>query len=245
MPKVLFFDIETAPIEGFTWQMFDANVVAVKRPTYMLAWAAKWQGSKRVIARTLPEYAIYKRSHTDDAELVGELRGLLDEADIVIAHNADFDIKKANARFLANGLHPPAPYKTFCTLKTARKHFKFDSNKLDSLGGYLGVGRKVKHTGINLWLGCMDGDPASWATMKKYNIQDVVLLERVFEKMRGYATNWPDANMWTGAGCCPVCRSSRIQNRGYNVSKAGRKQRFQCRDCGNWFSMGKAVKDAA
>jgi hypothetical protein len=245
MPRVLFFDIETAPIEGFTWQMFDANVVAVKRPTYMLAWAAKWQGSKRVMARTLPEYATYQKSPTHDAALVAELHGLLDEADIVIAHNADFDIKKANARFLANGLHPPAPYKTFCTLKTARKHFKFDSNKLDSLGGYLGVGRKVKHTGINLWLGCMDGDPASWATMKKYNIQDVVLLERVFEKMRGYATNWPDANMWTGAGCCPVCQSSRIQNRGYNVSKAGRKQRFQCRDCGNWFSMGKAVKDAA
>jgi hypothetical protein len=116
---------------------------------------------------------------------------------------------------------------------------------LDSLGGYLGVGRKVKHTGINLWLECMDGNLRSWATMKKYNIQDVVLLERVFEKMRGHATAFPDANMWTNANCCPVCQSSAIQHRGYNVSKGGRKQRFQCQDCGNWFALGKTVKSAA
>jgi len=222
--------------------MFEANVVAVKRPTYMMAWAARWQGSKRVIARTLPDYSTYKKAPTDDGALAKELHDLLDEADVVIAHNADFDVKKANARFLANALPPPSPYKTFCTLKLARRAFKFDSNKLDSLGGYLGVGRKVKHTGINLWLGCMDGDPASWATMKKYNKQDVVLLERVFEKLRGYATNFPDANMWSGANCCPVCQSGHIQHRGYNVSRAGRKQRFQCRDCGNWFSLGKAMK---
>lgn len=241
-PKTLFFDIETAPIEGYTWEMFDANVVAVKRPTYMMAWAAKWQGSKRVIARTLPDYSAYKKLPTDDSALVKELHGLLDAADIVIAHNADFDCKKTNARFLANALPPPSPYKTFCTLKLARRAFKFDSNKLDTLGGYLGVGRKVTHTGIKLWLGCMDGDPASWATMKKYNKQDVVLLERVFEKMRGYAVNFPDANMWTAANCCPVCQSGQIQHRGYNVSRAGRKQRFQCRDCGNWFSLGKAMK---
>jgi hypothetical protein len=244
-PRVLFFDIETAPIEGYTWEMFDANVVAVKRPTYMLAWAAKWQDGKRVIARTLPDYPLYKKDPTSDAALVGELHGLLDAADVVIAHNADFDIKKTNARLLANGFPPPSPFKAFCTLKLARKAFKFDSNRLDSLGGYLGIGRKLKHTGINLWLGCMDGDKKSWATMRRYNAHDVELLQGAFNKLRGYATNFPDANMWTGANCCPVCQSGNVQQRGFNVSKAGRKQRFQCTDCGNWFSLGKAVKVAA
>ncbi len=245
-PKVLFFDIETAPIEGYTWEMFDTNVVAVKRPTYMMAWAAKWQGSTRVIARTLPDYSGYKKATKSDAALVKELHGLLDAADVVIAHNADFDIKKANARFLANGIYPPSPFKAFCTLKLARRAFKFDSNRLDALGGYLGVGRKIKHTGINLWTSCMDDDdPKSWAVMKRYNRQDVVLLERVFEKLRGYATNFPDSNMWTASNCCPVCQSGHIQHRGWNVSKTGRKQRFQCRDCGNWFALGKTIKAAA
>lgn len=249
-PRILFFDIETAPIEGFTWTMFETNVIAVKRPTYMLAWAAKWQGDKRVISRALPDYEGYTKDNTSDAALVTELHSLLDEADVVIAHNADFDIKKTFARFLANGLPPPSPFKTYCTLKLARRAFKFDSNKLDVLGGYLGVGRKVPHTGIHLWLDCMDKEykPKAWALMKKYNAHDVApLLEGVFNKMRGYATNFPDANMWTGRQCCPVCQSGKIQHRGYNVSKAGRKQRFQCVEgnCGNWFSLGKNVKEAA
>jgi hypothetical protein len=39
-PKALFFDIETAPIEGFTWEMFDANVIAVRRPSGTAASAS-------------------------------------------------------------------------------------------------------------------------------------------------------------------------------------------------------------
>lgn len=224
--------------------MFDANVVSVIRPTYMLAWAAKWQHKRRVIARTLPDYPGYKKAPTSDARLVAELHEILDDADVVVAHNADFDIKKTNARFLANGLRPPSPFKVFCTLKLARRIGKFDSNRLDALGGYLGVGRKVKHTGINLWLGCMNGDEASWRTMRKYNAHDVILLERVFDKLKGYATNFPDKNMWTGSNACPVCQSSHLIRQGFHVSKAGRKQRFQCRDCGNWFMLGKAIKEA-
>lgn len=244
-PKVLFFDIETAPIEGFSWTMFESDVVAVKRPTYMLAWAAKWQGGKRVTTRILPDYPLYKKDRANDIALVTELRSLLDEADIVIAHNADFDVKKVNSRLLANGLPPPSPFKTFCTLKLARKIGKFDSNKLDSLGGYLGVGRKVKHTGIHLWTACMEGDPVAWRVMRRYNRHDVELLEGVFDKLKGYAPNFPDKNMWTRAEKCPVCQSCNVHHRGYNVSKAGRRQRFQCRDCGNWFSLGKNIKDAA
>lgn len=243
-PKTLFFDIETAPIEGWSWEMRESDVVAVKRPTYMLAWAAKWQGSNRIIARVLPDYPGYKKDKTNDGALVSELRDLLCSADVVIAHNADFDVKKANARFLANGLQPPSPFKTFCTLKLARKAFRFDSNRLDALGGYLGVGRKVKHTGIHLWLKCMEGDEAAWLMMRRYNKQDVNLLERVFQKMRGYATNYPDANMWSRAECCPVCQSGHIQQRGTNVSKAGHRLRFQCRACGNWFSSGKILRAA-
>lgn len=244
-PKVLFFDIETAPIEGWTWTMYDTSVVAVKRPTYMLAWAAKWQHEKKVLARILPDYPLYNKDPTSDAALVKELHGLLDQADIVIAHNIAFDVKKVNARFLANGMGPPSPFKTFCTLALARKHFKFDSNRLDALGGYLGVGRKVKHTGINLWLGCMDGDAASWGTMRKYNAQDCLLLQSVFEKMKGFSTNFPDLNMWTGANKCPTCQSGHITMQGRKPSKAGWRQQFKCQSCGGWFTLGKAVKEAA
>ena len=246
-PRILFFDIETSPIEAFAWTMYDTNLVAVKRPTYMLAWAAKWHGSKNTIARILPDYGEYEKDQYSDRALVTELHSLLDQADIVIAHNAAFDIKKTNSRFLANGLPPPSPYKVFCTLQLARKVGKFDSNKLDSLGTYLGVGRKVQHTGIHLWMGCIDKNPASWRTMRRYNRHDVDLLEGVFEKLKGFAPNFPDLNMWSRLERCPVCQSRQIQQRGFTVSKAGRKQRYQCQamGCGNWFSLGKNIKEAA
>jgi hypothetical protein len=49
-----------------------------------------------------------------------------------------------------------------------------------TLGHFLGIGRKLNHTGKALWLGCMSGDPKSWKKMRRYNQQDVRLLEAVY-----------------------------------------------------------------
>jgi len=244
-PRTLLFDIENSPIEGWAWSTFDTNLVGVKRPTYIMAWAARWLDEKKILARTLPDYPLYQTDPTNDSALLQELHQLLDEADIVIAHNANFDIKKTNGRFLINGIREPSPFKAFCTLALARKRFKLDSNRLDYLADVLGVGRKIRHPGFSLWQDCMQGCPKAWALMRKYNAHDVFLLHGCFEKMKGWATNFPDANWWTGAGCCPVCQGGRIQLRGYNVSRGGRKQRIHCQDCGHWDTIGKAVKDAA
>jgi hypothetical protein len=184
-PRVAFFDIETAPIKGYTWTMYEANVLSVERPTYLLSYAMKWAGQKTVHTRCLPDYKLYNKDKENDRELAKDLWKMMDEADVIVGHNGDaFDIKKANARFITHGLTPPSPSKTIDTLKIARRVFKFDSNKLDSIGGYLGVGRKLPHTGIHLWLGCMGGDPKSWRLMRRYNAQDVRLLEQVYLKVR-------------------------------------------------------------
>lgn len=235
-PKILLFDIETAPIEGYSWTMFETNIVSVTTPTYMLSYAAKWLGARSIETLALPDFPLYKKNPKSDRELVASLWRLLDEADIVVAHNADFDTKKTNARFLANGLPPPSPYRVFCTLKTARKHFKFDSNKLDSLGGYLDFGQKLKHTGIHLWMGCMAGDPKSWKMMKRYNAHDVALLEKCYIKLRGWATTHPNLNTYSGGTCCPTCQSTATIKRGFNFSKTRITQRFQCQSCYAFFS---------
>ena len=235
-PRILLFDIETAPISGYAWTMYEANIVSVDTPTYMLSYSAKWLGESKQTTRALPDFSLYKKNRKSDLELVKDLWKMMDEADVIIAHNADFDIKKSNARFLANGLPPPSPYKTLCTLKIARKHFKFDSNKLDSLGGYLGVGRKLKHTGIHLWMGCISGDMKAWNIMKKYNAQDVLLLEQCYLKLRAWATTHPNLTIYHKEEACPTCRSTSIIRRGFNFSKAGAAQRMQCRSCYAWFS---------
>jgi len=236
--KILLFDIETAPNLAYVWGKYEQNVIDYQHEWYMLTFAYKWYGEKKVHGRALPDYRGYKKGSMDDKKLVSELRDLFDEADIIVGHNGDqFDIKKSNARFLVHGLPPPSPYKTVDTKKVAKKYFNFNSNKLDDLGQHLGLGRKEKHEGFELWLGCMRGDPKSWAHMLKYNKQDVNLLESVYETMKPWMTNHPNLAAIAGKECaCPNCEGGNLQRRGFNYTRTGKFQRYSCLDCGAWSS---------
>jgi DNA polymerase elongation subunit (family B) len=242
--KVLLLDIETAPSLGFVWAKWETNVIDFKRDWYILSYAYKWLDRKEPVkAVGLIDFAGYDRHQENDKALVKSLWKLLDEADVIIAHNGDsFDLPKINTRFLTHGLRPPTPYKTVDTLKIARKVFAFDSNKLDDLGRYLGIGRKLPHTGFHLWKGCMAGDRASWATMKQYNAQDVELLEKVYYIVRPWDKRHPHMNEGQSE-ICPKCASMNVQKRGFNYTLLSKKQRFVCNSCHGWFEGGaKRVK---
>lgn len=232
-PRIGLFDIETAPIKAYIWgPIHEPSVMAVEQDTYLLSFSFKWLGQRAVKTYCLPDYRNFARDKTDDSALVRDLWALMDEADIIVAHNGDaFDIKKSNARFLVHGLKPPSTYKTFDTLKAARKHFKFDTNKLDDLGRYLNVGRKIPNTGKDLWLGCMRGDPKSWRIMRRYNPQDVRLLERVYLKVRPW-TSHPNLNLYTGRHNCPTCQSHNVKRKGFQYLRSVVRQRYLCLGCG-------------
>ncbi len=245
-PRVLIFDIETSLSKGYFFDLWkEGNIIEIESSWYMLSFAWKFLGEKKTHVLALPDFPGYAKNRTCDKALVTKLWELFSEADVIVAHNGDrFDIRKSNARFIAHGLTPPAPYKSFDTLKAARRNFKFDSNRLDDLGGYLGLGRKLATTGKATWLGCMNGDPKAWATMKRYNKQDVVLLEAVYLKLRAWSTNHPNLTNYTGTGC-PVCQSTKLERSGFAYLTSGRKQRMLCQGCGHRFSTGKILKDAA
>lgn len=237
-PKLLFIDIETAPLLMTSWSMRApyAGSVWIERDTHLLCFAARWGHQKRTSTYALPDYPGYKKDKYSDKALCGELFRLLDEADIVVAHNGDaFDIKKINSRLIVNGFLPPSPYRTIDTLKFARK-FKFDSNKLDNLGRYLGEGRKIPNTGAALWRGCVEGDEKSWRIMRRYNAQDVKLLVDVYDRIKPWIPNHPNLTVYSGKSGCPTCQSENTQRRGWNVSQTKKTPRFQCQDCGSWFS---------
>jgi hypothetical protein len=118
----------------------------------------------------------------DDKKLLKRLWKLLDEADIVITQNGkSFDEKKANARFIINGLPPPKPFKHIDTKQLAKKRFCFTSNKLEYLAEALGVPfKKLKlkeFPGMELWTECLKRNKRAWAEMKLYNIADVLPLK--------------------------------------------------------------------
>lgn len=234
-PKILVYDLETSPFLIEAWGTYDTNALRVLRESYILTFAWKWYGKGKPQCLGLPDFDLYKSEPHNDRELVKKLHSLFSEADILLAHNGDrFDRRKANARFLKHGLTPPAPCQTIDTLKIARKHFQNPSNRLDELGKLLGVGRKVVHTGKHLWFDCIDGDSKAWKTMKKYNRQDVTLLENVYDKLRPWADTHPNLNAYALEGC-PKCGSDSIQRRGVRVTGVSMYPRYTCNGCGTWF----------
>lgn len=242
--RILLYDIEIAPIVGTLWQKWDTNMVWMIQDWYMLCFAYKWLDEKKVHIVSQDDFKGYKIGSPDDSKVLNEIHKLFCEADIVIAHNGDrFDQKKSNARFVINNMPPAAPYQSVDTLKVARRYFNFTSNKLDDLGEYLGLGKKIK-TDMDLWRDCMAGDKKAWAKMKAYNKQDVVLLEKVYLKMLPWDTQHPNvANIENRPESCPRCgHEGKMWAQGVRYTKTGQYRRFQCLNCGSYISERKAVK---
>lgn len=240
-PRVLLIDIETSPLTGYAWTMWDANILKVLEPSKIICVAWQWLDKPDVYVKALPDYKGYKPGVIDDLALIKEIWKVLDEADVVIAHNGDsFDVKKLNSRFLFHNMQAPSAYVTIDTRKVAKKHFRFDSNALNEIGQYLGEGKKESTGGFDLWDECIRGIPAAWAKMKKYNVRDITLLERVYLRLRPFMTNHPNLNVIANPGAdhmnCPACLGDHLQKRGFSITRTGRKQRFQCGDCGVWSS---------
>lgn len=237
-PRILLLDIETFPNVAYVWGKYDQNVIRFKREGCLATFVAKWLGEKKIISRALPDYPGYKPGSYDDRKLAADLWKLLDEADIVVAHNGDaFDVRVCNSRFILHGLNPPSPFKTVDTKKAVKRVARFNSNKLDDLSSLLWRDKKIK-TDFDLWEGCINGDPTAWAQMVKYNKKDVLLLEKLYLRVRPWTSNHPNFTVTTGA-LCPKCNSSDVRYSGWAVTSTRKYRRFQCNNCGGW---GRDVK---
>jgi uncharacterized protein YprB with RNaseH-like and TPR domain len=174
--KTLFLDIETTPMQVYTWGLFDQNISInqIIKSTEMLCFGARWLGEKKVIFKSV--------HHDGKQEMLEHLHKMMDEADVLVGWNsAGFDHKHINREFLENGMKPPSPVKDLDLMSITKSNFLFPSNKLDYVAQKLGVGSKVKHSGFNLWIECMEGNPKSWKEMKAYQIQDVNLLVDLYD----------------------------------------------------------------
>jgi len=237
-PRILIYDIENTPVKGYTWGYYEQTLVGIDEDWWMLCFAYRWLGEEEVHVVAQPDFKRdYKRNLKDDRRVVRKLWDLFDEADIIVAHNGDrFDEVKARARFLKHGLGAPKSYKTIDTKKVASREFKLTANKLDVIAQYLGLGHKMPNTGMDLWFGCMEGDPESWDTMKRYNVHDVELLEDVYLAMRPFMTNHPNMALLAGTGAlaCTRCLSLSVQRRGYHYTSVSRFPKYKCNDCGSY-----------
>lgn len=230
MSRILLFDIENTPIITYAWGIHDEpthSTKFVKKDWMIMCWAGKWLGEKKIITGDM-------WGQKDDSRLLKKLWNLLDKADVVVAHNGrKFDVRKANARFIQHKMSPPSPYRIVDTLIEARKYFMFTSNRLGDLGQYLGVGNKLETGGFDLWIDCMENKKSAQKKMIKYCIGDVVLLEKVYLKLRPYIKTHPSQSLSEGLSC-PKCGSENVGKRGQRRVVSGINQEFCCKDCGGW-----------
>lgn len=239
-PKILLFDIENAPNTAYIWSLWmeTTSEEMLDRSWFVLCWAAKWLDENKIYSSALTDFPKeYKKNPENDKLVLQKLWHLLDEADIVVGHNAKaFDCRKVNARFVMNGMPPPSPYKVVDTLMAARQYFFFTSNKLNDLGKYLKVGEKVDTGGFKLWKQCMMGDRKAWNKMVEYCKNDIVLLEKVYLKLRPFIQNHPNLNVYINNedGQCPKCGSDDVRKEGFAYTATSKYQQFSCNNCGGW-----------
>lgn len=245
--KILFFDIETAPALGYFWdsRLYEQDIIEVKDDSFILGFGYCWNHLEKIHWVGQPDFPAYKRDKKNDMGVVKALWKLIDEADVVVAHNGkSFDVKKANTRFILLGLPPPNQPKIIDTKLIARKYFSFPSNKLDELSRQLEESRKLPHTGKKLWFDCMAGDEKAWATMERYCKQDVNLLRNRYKDFLGWIDGHPNWNLYDDRPpSCNNCGSAQIHKAGLRYNMTTVQQKFRCRRC-KAFVKGKIIKRA-
>lgn len=235
-PRVLVLDIETAPATAYVWRLFDENISLDQliAPSRIICWGAKWIGHKEFI---------YADERQGRGWMLGKIHTMLSDADAVVTYNGDrFDLPKLYGEFIAAGLPPLPQCTSIDVIKTVRK-MGVQSNKLAFIGPHLKIGKKMQAGGFLLWRAVLEGSKVAWNKMRRYNRQDVLLLERLYKTLRPHMRNHP----YMGAGGagkatstkarteCPGCQSFRSQRRGTRRTKAYLIERIQCLGCGGWY----------
>jgi hypothetical protein len=232
-PKCLLLDIETFQMLVSVWELKDQYVGhnQVRRDWNIAAWSAKWLGEKPIFYRD-------QSYSKDDTRILWVLRDLLNRADFVMTQNGiKFDWPKIQARLMLNHIPPPSHFEHIDLYKEFKK-VGFTSHSLDYMTDKFCTKYKKLHhldfPGDSLWQECEKGNPKAWASMKKYNIHDVLSLEELFEKTKEwlpkivYKLSQPVA-------VCKTCGGKTFKSEGQRHGNAGIYSRRYCKQCGNLF----------
>lgn len=229
--KRLFFDIETAPMIVYSWRVgwkLTIGTDNIINDWKIICISYKWEGEDKV-------HTLDWGKEMCDKKLLEDFIKIANQADEMVAHNGDrFDIKKIRTRCIFHRIPMFPDYKTLDTLKKAKSGFNFNSNRLDYIAKFLGVGAKLEHEGFNMWVKCMQGDKEALKAMVEYCEMDIIVLEDVFLTMQNYIKH----NIHTGVignnlkHSCPNCGSEETTLLKNKVTAMGTVKRLmECNSC--------------
>jgi uncharacterized protein YprB with RNaseH-like and TPR domain len=227
----LFFDIETSPNIGLFWEAgykknIDVSNIVKERAIICICY--KWEDEKTVY------YLTWDSKQCDKAMLTKFIE-VANTSSEMVGHNGDkFDLAWIRTRCLFHKIEMFPKYITIDTLKIARSKFRFNSNKLNYIAQFLGIGQKIK-TEYSLWKDILlKKDKVAMAKMVKYCQKDVILLEKVFKLLRGHVENKSHYGTAFGQdrGSCPECGSDDLVKNNTRYTATGlRKIQLRCNTC--------------
>lgn len=228
--KTLFIDIETAPATAYIWDLKTRYVPIsqVAEDGYILCFAYRWAGEDEV-----GFWSIWDQGH--DA-MIEAAHALLDEADQVVTYNGgSFDLPRLNSEFLVAEMGPPQPYH-HTDLYLGVKKFRVLSKSMNHMLKLLELDTKLEHKGFDLWTGVMNGNKEDQRDMEEYNVQDVIVMEDLYERLYPWLDNVPNRSLWMAPGEKPRCRcgSEDLRFKGYKRTKVLTYKQYHCNDCGSW-----------
>ena len=236
-PKRLFYDIETSYNIVKSWRVgynLSLQPEDIIQERAIITIAYKWEGEEDVTVLSWDKGC--------DKKIIEDFVKVMAEADELVGHNVDrYDTKFIMARALKHNISVLPKYQSTDTLKLAKKHFMLNSNKLDYIAQYLGIGHKTKHRGMPMWDDIiLRNDPKALEEMIEYNVQDVFLTEQVYHKLMEYSLPKVNhASKQTGdKHTCPQCGSDHAELHKTYISGTGTKTRLMnCLNCSTNFTI--------
>lgn len=232
--KRLYFDIETSPNIGLFWsagykQNIDYSNIIKERAIICICY--KWEDDKEV-------YSLTWDKNQNDKKALEEFIKVANQATELVGHNGDkFDLPWIRTRCVYHHIDMFPKYVTIDTLKVSRSKFRFNSNRLNYIAQYLGIGQKIK-TEFNLWKDIvLNKDKGAMDKMVKYCKKDVILLEKVHKLLSNHIEPKSHYGVIFGEdrGSCPECGSDDLHIKARRTTASGLKKiQYQCQTCGKY-----------
>ena len=232
----LFFDIETSPNIGLFWEAgYKKNITTdnIIRERAIICICYKWEDEKEV-------YALQWDAKQNDKRMLEQFIAVANTANELVGHNGDkFDLAWIRTRCLFHGIDMFPTYQTIDTLKVARSKFRFQSNRLNYIAEFLGLGGKIK-TEFNLWKDILlNKDKVAMEKMIKYCKKDVSLLEEVYKLLGNHIAPKTHYGVVFGydRGTCPECGSDDLIKNNSVVTATGLTRiQYKCKTCNKFHS---------